>query len=222
MSFGSYYIKIRNSVWSISRSYFIDQPQQGTMFKFVCLLAVVAVAAAKPSVVSPIAYSGVPVVSSLAYNGLPAVSSVSQYSNSVLHGAHVVPSLYNAAYSPVVPAYSSILPSVALAQAPNSPAVVLDAVNGVPLNTPEVVAARVAHYQAKALSGVHHLAKRSVAPVAYTSVVNPISPLSPLVRNVVSPVVYPSQYVSAVSGLEPAYGYGYSSVVPKVYSVNAW
>lgn len=190
------------------------------MFKFVCLLAVVAVAAAKPNVVSPLLYSGVPVVSSLAYSGVPAVTSVSQYSNSVVHGAHVVPEVYNAAYSPVVSAYSQVVPGLALAQAPNSPAVVLDAVNGVPLNTPEVVAARAAHYQAKALSGVHHLAKRSLAPVSYSSVVNPISPFSPLVRNVVSPAVYPSSYVSAVNGFAPAYSY--SPLVPKVYSVNAW
>lgn len=174
------------------------------MLKFVCFCSVLALAAAKPSVVAPLAYSAVPVVS---YSSVPAVSSVSQYSNSVVHGSQVVPAVYGATYSPVVPA---LYPSVALSQAPNSPAVVLDGVNGVPLDTPEVVAARVAHYQAKALSGVHHLAKRSVTPVTYSSVFNPVSPL-----------VYHTPYVSAFNApLESTYAY--SAVVPKTYTVHSW
>ncbi|XP_063623519.1 cuticle protein 2-like [Cydia splendana] len=178
------------------------------MFKLVVLFASVALAAAKPGVVVPVAYSA----------AVPAVSSVSQYSSSVVHGSPVVPAVYSsavvpAAYSAVVPAYG-----YGLSQAPHSPAVVLDAVNGVPLDTPEVVAARAAHYHAKALSG-HHLRKRSVAavaPVAYSSYVSPVSAVaysSPVVSPYSSVVSPYSAVVSPVS---------YSAVVPKAYSVHPW
>ncbi|XP_022127521.2 cuticle protein 2-like [Pieris rapae] len=137
------------------------------MYKSVVLFCVLAAAAAKPTLVAPVAYSNVapvaysavapevyniaPVaysaVSPVAYSSVvsPAVSSVSQHSSSVVHGSPAVSAVYGASYAPVVPAYTT------LAQAPGSPAVVLDPVHGVPLDTPEVVAARVAHYQAKAL-----------------------------------------------------------------------
>ncbi|XP_023936780.1 uncharacterized protein LOC112044988 [Bicyclus anynana] len=192
------------------------------MFKLVVLFSVLALAAAKPGWVAP----------ALTYSAVP-VSSVSQYSSGVYHGA-VIPSVYSG-YSPVVPGY---VPTVsALAQAPNSPAVVLDAYNGVPLDTPEVVAARAAHYQAKALAGVgvHTIAKRSVvtpvSPVVspytsvvsavgspYTSVVSPVAPVSPYYRSVVSPVTYSTPYVSAYN----VPGYAYSAVVPKALSVHPW
>ncbi|VVD01326.1 unnamed protein product [Leptidea sinapis] len=156
------------------------------MFKLVVLFCTFALAAAKPSYVEPWAYSAVvgPAVTSVV---TPGVSSVSQYSNSVVHGSPVVPAVYGAAYAPVA---SAVYP---IAQAPGSPAVVLDAVNGVPLDTPEVVAARAAHYQAKVLSGAHVIAKRSLAavsPYAYSSVVSPVYP---------STYSYPGSYV-------PAYG----------------
>ncbi|XP_047534414.1 cuticle protein 18.7-like [Vanessa atalanta] len=170
------------------------------MFKLVVLLSAVALAAAKPSPYVPIAYTAV-----------PAVSSVSQYSNSVVHGAPVVPAVYSASYSPYV---TGVVPVSALSQAPNSPAVVLDAVNGVPLDTPEVVASRIAHYQAKALAGVHHLAKRSLVPVTYSSVV------APGFHNVVSPV-YSAPYGTTYTA-PFASTYGYSAVVPKALSVHPW
>ncbi|XP_063363222.1 cuticle protein 18.7-like [Cydia amplana] len=187
------------------------------MFKLVVLFASVALAAAKPGVLAPVAYSA----------AVPAVSSVSQYSSSVVHGSPVVPAVYSSAILPA--AYSAaVVPAVApavvpaygygLSQAPHSPAVVLDAVNGVPLDTPEVVAARAAHYQAKALSG-HHLRKRSVAavaPVAYSSYVSPVSAVaysSPVVSPYSSVVSPYSAVVSPVS---------YSALVPKAYSVHPW
>lgn len=193
------------------------------MYKLVVLFSVVALAAAKPGVFAPVAYSA----------AVPAVSSVSQYSSSVAHGVPAVysapavytaPTFYNApavvpAVAPaVVPAYG-----YGLSQAPNTPAVVLDAVNGVPLDTPEVVAARAAHYQAKALSG-HHLRKRSVAPVAYSSYVSPVSSLA-----YSAPVVSPySAVVSPYSSVVSPYSsvvaspFAYSAVAPRAYSVHPW
>nr|BAM17982.1 cuticular protein PxutCPH14 [Papilio xuthus] len=175
------------------------------MSKLVVLLCVVAMAAAKPGLVAPLAYSAV-----------PAVSSLSQYSSSVYHGAPLyAPSLYQASY--VTPAVA------ALSQAPNSPAVVLDAVNGVPLDTPEVVSARLAHYQAKALSGVHHLRKRSVAPLTYSTLVSPVthgavvSPVAPLTYSSYSP--YVSAYSAPALVSSPL---TYSAVLPKAYGVHAW
>ncbi|CAK1556210.1 unnamed protein product [Leptosia nina] len=184
------------------------------MYKLVVLFSVLAAAAAKPSWVAPLAYNVAPVaysapsplaystsyVSPVAYTSVsPAVSSVSQYSSSVLHGSPAVP-VYGA-YAPVVPA---------LSQAPGSPAVVVDAVQGVPLDTPEVVAARAAHYQAKALSG-HSIAKRSVAAVLPYS-------------SVVSPVAYPSPYVHAsyVSPYSAAVVSPYAAVVPRALSVHPY
>ncbi|KAG6442268.1 cuticle protein 2 [Manduca sexta] len=178
------------------------------MYKLVVLFSVMALAAAKPSVV---AYS--PVV--------PAVSSVSQYSSSVVHGSPVVaPAVYSSYVAPAV--VSPAVVPVAYSQAPASPAVVLDAVHGVPLDTPEVVAAKVAHFQAKALAGVHHLRKRSVvapvaavAPVAYSSVVSPLSYSSAVVPP------YSAHYVSAYS--PSVYSpYSYASIVPKAYSVHPY
>ncbi|KAJ8716167.1 hypothetical protein PYW08_013452 [Mythimna loreyi] len=211
------------------------------MFKLVVLLSVAAMAAAKPGLVAPVAYSAVV---------QPATSSVSQYSSSVVHGSPAVyaspavysagpavysagPAVYSAApavySSPAV--YGSVVSPVALSQAPHSPAVVLDAVNGVPLDTPEVVAARAAHYTAKALSGYHHLRKRSVgvAPVAYSSVVSPVAYSSPLVSAYRSPAVvsaYSSPVVSAYSAypsVVSAYSpLAYSSVYPRALSVHPY
>ncbi|XP_072947868.1 uncharacterized protein [Epargyreus clarus] len=181
------------------------------MFKLVVLFSVLALAAAKPGY--------------LAYSAVPAYSSVSQYSADVVHGSPVVPAVYSAYNAPYYGAVPAVVPGVALSQAPHSPAVVLDAVNGVPLDTPEVVAARAAHYQAKALAGVHHLAKRSVAPVAY-SAVSPVvagAVVSPFSRSVVSPLGYSSPFVSTYG--VPAYGvpsYGYSSLYPRAVSVHPW
>lgn len=160
------------------------------MLKLVMLLSVAAMAAAKPSLVAPVAYSAV----------VPGVSSVSQYSSSVLHGSPVVygASVYGA--PAVVPAYTT------LSQAPHQPAVVLDAVNGVPLDTPEVVAARAAHYTAKALGPYHHLRKRSVVtPLTYSSVVSPVSYTSPVVSTYTAPLVsaYSTPVVTGYSGLYP-------------------
>lgn len=172
---------------------------QTKMFKLVVLFSVLALAAAKPGWLTPVAYSTV-----------PAVSSVSQYSSGVYHGTPaVVPSVYRA-YSPVVPSYG-VVPVATVAQAPHSPAVVLDPVHGVPLDTPEVVAARAAHYQAKALAGagVHTIAKRSV-------VVSPVTSYA-----AVSPVVSPYSYTPYVS----AYGapsYTYPTVYPRALSVHPW
>ncbi|XP_031768626.1 cuticle protein 18.7-like [Galleria mellonella] len=195
------------------------------MYKLVVLLSVVALAAAKPSVVAsvaPLAYSA----------AVPAVSSVSQYSSSVVHGAPVVgPAVYSAP-SVVAPAYArSVVPAVApavvsavspavvgaVAQAPNSPAIVLDAVNGVPLDTPEVVAARAAHYQTRALAA-HGIHKRSVgvAPVAYSSVV------APVVSAYSTPVVSAAPVVSAPVVSSYATPVAYSAVVPRAYSVHPW
>ncbi|XP_014355947.2 pupal cuticle protein C1B [Papilio machaon] len=175
------------------------------MSKLVVLLCAVAMAAAKPGLVAPVTYSAV-----------PAVSSLSQYSSSVYHGAPLyAPSLYQASY--VAPAVA------ALSQAPNSPALVLDAVNGVPLDTPEVVSARLAHYQAKAFSGVHHLRKRSVAPLAYSTLVSPVthgavvSPVAPLTYSSYSP--YVSAYSAPAVVSSPL---TYSAVLPKAYGVHAW
>ncbi|XP_068618507.1 pupal cuticle protein C1B-like [Battus philenor] len=175
------------------------------MFKLVVLFSVLALTAAKPGFVSPLVYSAV-----------PAVSSLSQYSTSVVHGSPLVTgaALYSAPY--VAPA---VVPAVAaLSQAPNSPAVVLDAVNGVPLDTPEVVSARLAHYQAKALSGVHHLRKRSLAPLSYSAVVSPVSHSA-----VVSPLSYSAPYVSTYStpALVPS-PLAYSAVLPNAYGVHSW
>ncbi|OWR52794.1 cuticular protein hypothetical 15 precursor [Danaus plexippus plexippus] len=182
------------------------------MFKLVVLFSVLALAAAKPGVV-PLAYSyGYP---------LSSVSSVSQYSSDVVHGSPLVAGV-PAVYGSYVPALypQSVVSGVALAQPPNSPAVVLDGVNGVPLDTPEVVAARAAHYQAKALN-VHHLKKRSVSPVSYSAVVAPVVP------NVVSPLSYsslvssyPAPYVASYPSAVASYGY--SSLLPKAYSVHPW
>ncbi|XP_050352113.1 cuticle protein 18.7-like [Nymphalis io] len=177
------------------------------MFKLVVLLSVAALAAAKPSPYVPVTYTAV-----------PAVSSVSQYSSNVVHGSPVVPAVYSAAYSPYV---TGVVPVATLSQAPNSPAVVLDAVNGVPLDTPEVVASRIAHYQAKALSGVHHLAKRSVVPVTYSSVVGPVTSAAPGFHSVVSPVAYSSPFVTAYTAPYTA-TYAYSAVAPKALSVHPW
>ncbi|NP_001166763.1 cuticular protein hypothetical 14 precursor [Bombyx mori] len=170
------------------------------MNKLVVLFSIFAAAVAKPSLVAPLAYSAV----------VPGVSSLSQYSTSVVHGSPLVaPALYNAAL--VAP---GVVPAVAaLSQAPHSPAVVLDAVNGVPLDTPEVVAARAAHFQAKALSGYHHLRKRSVvAPVAYSSVVSPVAYPSPVVS------AYSAPFVSAYSTpvVSPL------SLYPKTVGLRAW
>ncbi|CAH1638739.1 unnamed protein product [Spodoptera littoralis] len=194
------------------------------MYKLVVLLSVAAMAAAKPSLVAPVAYSAV----------VPASSSVSQYSSSVVHGSPAVgvvaPAVYSAPSVYSVPALygAHAVAPVALAQAPHSPAVVLDAVNGVPLDTPEVVAARAAHYQAKALSGFHHLKKRSVgvAPVAYSSVAYS----SPLVSAYSSPAVvsaYSAPVVSGYSAYSPlvsAYSHplSYSAVYPKALSVHPY
>lgn len=169
------------------------------MFKLVVLFAVVALAAAKPGY--------------LAYSA-PGHSSVSQYSTSVVHGAPY-------AYAPAVYSAPVVAPAVVAApifsQAPHSPAVVLDAVHGVPLDTPEVVAARAAHYQAKALSHVHHLGKRSLAPVTYSSVVAPVAAYSaygaPVVSTYGAPVTYSAGVVSP---------FAYSAVVPKAYGVHPW
>lgn len=171
------------------------------MYKLVVLLSVVAMAAAKPSLVAPVAYSAV----------VPGVSSLSQYSTSVVHGSPLVaPSVY----SSFVPLYPGV---AALSQAPNSPAVVLDAHNGVPLDTPEVVAARAAHYQAKALSGVHHLRKRSVvAPVAYSSVVSPLGYSAPLVSTPYVSTPYVSTYSTPI--VSPLT----YSLYPKALSVHPW
>ncbi|KOB51883.1 putative cuticle protein [Operophtera brumata] len=197
------------------------------MYKLVVLLCVVVMAAAKPGGVA-LAYGGV----------VPAVSSLSQYSSSVVHGSpYLAPSVYSAgpAVYPAYPGYA------ALAQAPHSPAVVLDAALGVPLDTPEVVAARAAHYQAKALSGLHHLKKRS-APLHYGSVVAPVGYSSPLVSAYSTPVVsaysspvvsaysspvvsaYSSPVVSAYSSpLVSAYSpLAYHGVAPKALSVHPW
>ncbi|XP_053606726.1 cuticle protein 16.5-like [Plodia interpunctella] len=197
------------------------------MYKLVVLFSVVAIAVAKPGLVAPLAYSA----------AVPAVSSVSQYSSSVLHGSPVVsaavPAVYSApaVYGPTVVA-PAVVPAVAgLAQAPHSPAVVLDAVQGVPLDTPEVVAARAAHYQAKALSGLHHLKKRSLAPVAYSSVVSPVAPVvsaysaplvqSPLISAYSSPVVS-APLVSAYSAPVLGSPLAYSAVGPRALSVHPW
>ncbi|CAH0398718.1 unnamed protein product [Chilo suppressalis] len=195
------------------------------MFKLVVLFSVLALAAAKPGLVAPLAYSAV-----------PAVSSVSQYSSSVVHGSPVVPAVYGASvYSAPVVAAPAVVPAVAaLSQAPHSPAVVLDAVNGVPLDTPEVVAARAAHFQAKAFAG-HHLGKRSVAPVAYSAVVSPVAHsavVSPVVSAYSAPVVsaysapvvsaYSSPVVSAYSAPVVSAPLAYSAVVPKALSVHPW
>ncbi|CAH2091204.1 unnamed protein product [Euphydryas editha] len=180
------------------------------MFKLVVLFSVLALAAAKPNVWAPVTYSAV-----------PAVSSVSQYSSNVVHGSPVVPAYYSAPYTPYV---TGVVPAVsALSQAPNTPAVVLDPVHGVPLDTPEVVSSRIAHYQAKALSGVHHLAKRSVVPVSYSSVVSPVAAVSPVTayQSVVSPLGYSSPFVSTYSA-QFAPAYHYSTVVPKALSVHPW
>lgn len=202
------------------------------MYKLVVLFSVVAMAAAKPGLVAPVAYSAV-----------PAVSSVSQYSSSVVHGSPVVaaPAVYSAGVAPL--AYSAplvtsavapaVYPAVAtLAQAPNSPALVLDPVNGVPLDTPEVVAARAAHNQVKVLSS-HLIHKRSVvSPVAYSSVVSPVSHVAystPVVSAysapyVSSPVVsaYSSPVVSAYAAPVVSSPYAYSAVVPRTVGVHAW
>lgn len=182
------------------------------MYKLVVLFSVVCLAAAKPGAVVPLAYSSV----------VPAVSSLSQYSSSVVHGTP-----YASVYS--APFYA---PYSALAQPPHAPAVFLDAVNGVPLDTPEVVAARAAHFQAKALSGLHHLKKRSVvAPVAYSSVVSPLVSsysAAPVVSAYSSSLVSP--YAAAYSPVVSAYSapgvlaspLAYSGVVPKAYSVHPW
>lgn len=182
------------------------------MYKLVVLLGLVGMAAAKPGVV-------------LAYGGVPAVSSLSQYSSSVVHGSpYLAPSVYSAGL--LYPGYA------ALAQAPHSPALVLDAARGVPLDTPEVVAARAAHFQAKALS-LHHLKKRS-APLYYSSAVAPLaysSPLSaypaPVVSAYSSPLVsaYSSPVVSAYSSpLVSAYSspLAYHGVGVKALSVHPW
>ncbi|XP_013190515.2 cuticle protein 16.5-like [Amyelois transitella] len=194
------------------------------MYKLVVLFSVAALAAAKPGLVAPLAYSA----------AVPAVSSVSQYSSSVLHGSPVVSAAVPAVYSaPAVYGASVVapVPAVALSQAPHSPAVVLDAVHGVPLDTPEVVAARAAHYQAKALTGLHHLKKRSLAPVAYSSVVSPVAPVvsaysAPLVHGPVvsaysSPIVS-APVVSAYSAPVVGAPLAYSAVVPKALSVHPW
>ncbi|XP_038223446.1 cuticle protein 18.7-like [Zerene cesonia] len=194
------------------------------MYKLVVLFSVLALAAAKPNWVSPVVYSAAsPVVygsvSPVAYSSVvspavntvvsPAVSSVSQYSSSVVHGSPAVPAVYSA-YAPVSHA---VVPAVAgWSQAPGSPAVVLDAVQGVPLDTPEVVAARAAHYQAKALSGVHRIAKRSLAAVAPVTYSYPLTYSSPTYVSAYSP--YVSTYSSpAVSSY---------AVVPKALSVHPW
>lgn len=165
------------------------------MNKLVVLFSVIAAAVAKPGLVAPLTYSAV----------VPGTSSLSSYSTSVVHGSPVVATrlISTPVVAPVV------VPAVA--QPPHSPAVILDAVNGVPLDTPEVVAARAAHLQARILSGVHHLHKRSVAPLAWSSpVVAPIAPVAPLVSTVGGPVV------SAYS--TPLVTYGARGVVsPLVY-----
>ncbi|XP_013140067.1 PREDICTED: uncharacterized protein LOC106104536 [Papilio polytes] len=99
-----------------------------------------------------------------------------------------------------------------------------NAVNGVPLDTPEVVSARLAHYQAKALSGVHHLRKRSVTPLAYSSLVSPVthgavvSPVAPLTYSSYSPYAYSAYSAPALVSSPLAY----SAVLPKAYGVHAW
>lgn len=175
------------------------------MFKLVVLCSVLALAAAKPGFVTPLVYSGVPVTSSL-----------SEYSTSVVHGS---PLLSARVYSsPYVGA--AVVPTIALSQAPNSPAVVIDPVNSVPLDTPEVVAARVAHHQAKALSGFHHLKKRSLTPLTYSAVVPPVAHsalLSPY-----SSLTYPSPYVSTYPSGLVSPSLTYSTLLPKAYGVHAW
>ncbi|XP_075979266.1 uncharacterized protein LOC142978629 [Anticarsia gemmatalis] len=181
------------------------------MFKLVVLLSVAAMAAAKPSLVAPVAYSAVvPGYSSV----VPGYSSVSQYSSSVSHGA---PAVYSAGVYGA-PVYSGV---AALSQAPHQPAVVLDAVNGVPLDTPEVVAARAAHYTAKALGPFHHLRKRSVvAPLAYSSVVAPaaVTYSSPVVSHYGAPVV---SHYAAASPVVSAYS-PYSALYPRALSVHPY
>ncbi|KAJ0178338.1 hypothetical protein K1T71_006161 [Dendrolimus kikuchii] len=151
---------------------------QTTMNKLVVLFSVVAVAVANPSIVAPLALTSV----------VPGSSSLSAYSTSIVHGSPYLGARSWVGAPIVGPA---VVPAVAtIAQAPHSPAVVLDAVNGVPLDTPEVVAARAAHYQARALSGLHHIGKRSVAPLAWSSsVVAPIAPVAPIVTSYSTPLV---------------------------------
>ncbi|CAH2039676.1 unnamed protein product, partial [Iphiclides podalirius] len=169
------------------------------MFKLVVLCSLLAASAAKPGYLAPLAYSTVPVASSL-----------SEYSTSVVHGTPLYTAgVYSAPY---------VVPVAALSQAPNSPAVVLDAVNGVPLDTPEVVAARAAHYQAKALSGLHHLKKRSLAPLSYSTVVSPVTHSA-----VLSPLTYSASYVPGYSTTALVSSpLAYSGVFPKAYGVHPW
>lgn len=161
------------------------------MFKLVVLLSVAAMAVAKPNLVAPVVYSSV----------IPASSSVSEYGSSIVHPS---PALYRAPVIVNAPVYSApaVVPTT-LSQAPYQPAVVLDAVNGVPLDTPEVVAARAAHFRAKALGPLHQLRKRSIA----------VAPLS--VGAVVAPVSYAS-YPAGPLALPAALGY--SAAYPRALS----
>lgn len=176
------------------------------MFKLVVLCSVLALSAAKPGFVAPLVYTTV-----------PATSSLSEYSTSVVHGSPLFTAgVYSSPYvgTAVVPAVA------ALSQAPNSPAVVIDPVNGVPLDTPEVVIARAAHNQAKALSRFHHLKKRSLTPVTYSAVVPPIAHSAVLTP--ISSLTYPSPYVSTYSSALGSPSLTYSTLWPKAYGVHAW
>ncbi|XP_045451107.1 uncharacterized protein LOC123660009 [Melitaea cinxia] len=78
--------------------------------------------------------------------------------------------------------------------------------------------AQYSYYPATA--GVHHLAKRSVVPFSYSSVVSPVTPVSSY-HGVVSPLGYSSPFVSAYSA-PYTHAYSYPAVVPKALSVHPW
>ncbi|KAJ8716166.1 hypothetical protein PYW08_013451 [Mythimna loreyi] len=157
---------------------------------------------------APVAYSASPVAygAAIGYNApilagavAPALLKTAYAAPALLKTAYAAPAILKTAYA--APAFSAAIAGPA-----------------VPLDTPEVIAARAAHFEAKALAGAHLIKKRSATFLA-----------SPLVStHLASPVI--STYASApVLSTVHAAPLAYSAplalstpLITKAYSVHPW
>ncbi|XP_060802462.1 uncharacterized protein LOC132902230 [Amyelois transitella] len=128
----------------------------------------------------------------------------------------IAPTLIKSAYA--APAFTApaLLKTSIAAPGLLTPAL---AAPGVPLDTPEVIAARAAHFEAKALAGAHLIRKRS-APLIGAPVLSTYS--APLVSTYsASPIVSPLSATSLISTYSAPIALS-TPLITKAYSVHPW
>ncbi|XP_047027239.1 cuticle protein 16.5-like [Helicoverpa zea] len=189
----------------------VEQPIVRTVVSEPAIVAApaIATAAIAPAAVSSqsrLDIKSTPAITSTVVSAPVAYSAHLAYSAPLAYGASFAyssPALLKTAYAPALTTFAA-------------PAAI--AAPAVPLDTPEVIAARAAHFEAKALAGAHLIKKRSAPLLAAPLLSTPIA--SPVISTYSAAPLLSTVHAAPLAYSAPL---TYSApLITKAYSVHPW